>query len=64
MVITYFTQAVDVLADAYLEDSRRYIALYAERIGAYPFSEFSIVSSPLPTGLGMPTMTYLGESVL
>ncbi|MSP97822.1 MAG: M1 family peptidase [Betaproteobacteria bacterium] len=61
---TYFVPAIDTLADAYLEDSRRYIALYAERIGAYPFSEFSIVSSPLPTGLGMPTMTYLGESVL
>lgn len=61
---TYFVPAVAGLSDAYLEDSRRYIELYAQRIGAYPFTEFSIVSSPLPTGFGMPTMTYLGESVL
>jgi aminopeptidase N len=61
---TYFAAAVDDLADAYLEDSLRYIELYSERIGAYPFTEFSVVSSPLPTGFGMPSMTYLGESVL
>ena len=61
---TYFAPAIDALAEDYLEDSRRYIEHYAQRIGAYPYTEFSIVSSPLPTGLGMPTMTYLGESVL
>ena len=61
---TYFAPAIDSLAEAYLEDSRRYIELYSQRIGAYPFTEFSVVSSPLPTGFGMPTMTYLGESVL
>ncbi|MBI3375479.1 MAG: M1 family peptidase [Betaproteobacteria bacterium] len=61
---TYFAPAVDALSDAYLEDSRRYIELYTQRIGAYPHTEFSVVSSPLPTGFGMPTMTYLGESVL
>ena len=52
------------LADAYLRDSARYIAHYSERIGAYPFTEFSVVASPLPTGFGMPTLTYLGEQVL
>ncbi len=61
---TYFAPAIDALAEAYIEDSRRYIELYSQRIGAYPFSEFSVVSSPLPTGFGMPTLTYLGESVL
>jgi hypothetical protein len=38
--------------------------LYEAWIGAYPFSEFSIVSSPTPTGFGMPTLTYLGINVL
>ncbi|MDI3489291.1 MAG: aminopeptidase [Thauera sp.] len=64
---TYFPPALDAepdLADAYLRDSARYIAHYSERIGAYPFTEFSVVASPLPTGFGMPTLTYLGEQVL
>ncbi len=61
---TYFYPDLDALADGYLEDSRRYIELYAERIGAYPFGEFSVVASPLPTGFGMPTLTYIGREVL
>ena len=55
---------LDALADAYLDDSRRYIELYSREIGAYPFSEFSVVASPLPTGFGMPTLTYIGAQVL
>ena len=61
---TYFYRDLDALADGYLEDSRRYLELYAEQIGAYPFSEFSVVASPLPTGFGMPTLTYIGREVL
>ena len=64
---TYFPPALDAepgLADAYLQDSARYIARYSARIGAYPFTEFSVLASPLPTGFGMPTLTYLGEQVL
>ncbi len=64
---TYFPRELDAitgLADGYLEDSRRYLDLYGEEIGAYPFTEFSVVASPLPTGFGMPTLTYLGAEVL
>ena len=61
---TYFYPDLDALANDYLEDSRRYIDLYAEKIGEYPYSEFSIVASPLATGFGMPTLTYLGAQVL
>ncbi|HSN39236.1 MAG TPA: M1 family aminopeptidase, partial [Burkholderiales bacterium] len=38
--------------------------LYSEQIGPYPFSGFSVVASPLPTGFGMPTLTYIGAQVL
>lgn len=64
---TYFPPALDAepdLANAYLDDSQRYIERYAAQIGAYPFTEFSVVASPLPTGFGMPTLTYIGEQVL
>ncbi len=61
---TYFTPAIASLAADYLDDSARYIARYAKQIGAYPFASFSVVASPLPTGFGMPTLTYIGEAVL
>jgi len=64
---TYFPRELDAvagLADGYLDDARRYIELYSAAIGAYPFTEFSVVASPLPTGFGMPTLTYMGGEVL
>lgn len=64
---TYFYPDLDSqegLADGYLDDARRYLELYGEQIGPYPFTEFSVVASPLPTGFGMPTLTYLGADVL
>jgi hypothetical protein len=61
---TYFFKDLEPLSKAYLSDSARYIELYSRRIGPYPFDAFSIVASPLPTGFGMPTLTYIGERVL
>ena len=61
---TYFYRDLVPLAAGYLTDSERYIERYSRMIGRYPFASFSIVASPLPTGFGMPTLTYLGASVL
>jgi len=61
---TYFHPQISALAGDYLAAVKRYFKLYEAWIGAYPFSEFSIVSSPTPTGFGMPTLTYLGINVL
>jgi aminopeptidase N len=66
-VRTYFPDDLDAtpgLAEGYLDDTARYLRRYAEAIGRYAFSEFSIVASALPTGFGMPTLTYLGADVL
>lgn len=61
---TYFHPEIAALADDYLHSISAYLDRYKKIIGPYPFSEFSIVSSPLPTGFGMPTLTYLGINVL
>jgi hypothetical protein len=61
---TWFHPELAALAPGYLEDSARYIERYSKLIGDYPFTLFSIVSSPTPTGFGMPALTYLGREVL
>lgn len=61
---TYFHPRIADLSDGYLDALKGYLDLYEGWIGAYPFSEFSVVSSPTPTGFGMPTLTYLGVDVL
>lgn len=61
---TYFHAQIADLASGYLDSISAYLDLYNRWIGAYPFTEFSIVSSPLPTGFGLPTLTYLGIDVL
>jgi len=61
---TYFHPEVAALASGYLDSVAGYLDLYERWIGPYPFTEFSVVSSPTPTGFGMPTLTYLGIEVL
>lgn len=61
---TYFAPGLEGLADGYLASTADYLSLYEGWIGPYPYTEFSIVSSPTPTGFGMPTLTYLGADVL
>ena len=61
---TWFHPDLADLAADYLADSARYLSRYSETIGPYPFDAFSVVASPLPTGFGMPSLTYLGRDVL
>jgi aminopeptidase N len=61
---SYFHPELADQAEAYLAQSARYIARYAARIGAYPYADFHIVSSPLPVGLGFPNIAYIGRMIV
>lgn len=61
---TLFHPELAPLAPGYLDAVRDYLARYEAWIGPYPFASFSVVSSPTPTGFGMPGLTYLGIEVL
>jgi hypothetical protein len=63
-VRTYFHQELAELAPGYIESAMRYLARYDREIGPYAFHSYSVVSSPLPTGFGMPGLAYLGRQVL
>ncbi|NIR14150.1 MAG: M1 family metallopeptidase, partial [Desulfobacterales bacterium] len=52
------------MAARYLAYSKKYLEMYEEMLGPYPFQRFAVVENILPTGYGMPTFTLLGRQVL
>ena len=61
---TYFFADTDHLAGAYLEATARYLTLYQDLFGPYPFKKFAIVENFFPTGYGFPSYTLIGGRVL
>ena len=61
---TYFFKETDHLAKDYLEATARYLALYQDLFGPYPFKKFAVVENFFPTGFGFPSYTLIGGSVL
>jgi uncharacterized iron-regulated protein len=61
---TYFLPEDQGLAAQYLAYARRYLEMYEEMLGPYPYRRFAVVENILPTGYGMPTFTLLGRQVL
>lgn len=52
------------LATAYLDAAASHLRFHEAQLAPYPYDSFAIVSSPTPTGFGMPAFTYLGIQVL
>jgi hypothetical protein len=48
----------------YIEGTKRYLDLYGERIGPYPFEKFALIENFWQTGFGMPSFTLLGDQVI
>jgi len=52
------------LARKYLDLTHRFIALYENLIGPYPYPKFAAVENFWETGFGMPSFTLLGPKVI
>lgn len=63
-VNTYFFPEDAGLAGNYLEQAKKYITMYEDLIGPFPYKRFSVVENILPTGYSMPTFTLLGRDVV
>ena len=61
---TYFYPENAALASRYLDAAARYLTLYQELFGPYPFEKFAIVENFFPTGYGFPSFTLLGGAVI
>jgi hypothetical protein len=61
---TYFSEPLQHLSDDYLNATGRYLQLYQELFGPYPFGQFAVVENYFPTGYGFPSFTLLGRRVL
>ena len=63
-VYTYFFPESQELSESYLTACLRYLEMYENLIGSYPFSKFAVVENFFPTGYGMPSYTLLGSQVI
>ncbi len=63
-VSTYFFPEEQHLSERYIEAVKRYLKMYEEMIGPYPYKKFSVVENFFPTGYGMPSFTLLGREVI
>ena len=52
------------LAGKYLDATARYVQMYEELIGPYPYAKFALVENFWETGYGMPSFTLLGPRVI
>jgi uncharacterized iron-regulated protein len=61
---TWFFKEDRELSREYLDAAKAYILRYEKEIGPFPYNHYAVVSNRLPTGLGIPTFTLLGQKVL
>jgi len=64
-VQTYtYAQTPASVYERYLDGTGRYLDLYHDLIGRYPFGKFALVENFWQTGFGMPSFTLLGDRVI
>jgi aminopeptidase N len=63
-IYTYFFVEDEGYSKTYIDHSKKYIDLYDNLLGEFPYKRFSIVENFFPTGYSMPAFTLLGASVI
>jgi aminopeptidase N len=63
-VMTYTYEQSDSLSQVYIDATKRYISMYENLIGPYPYGKFALVENFWQTGFGMPSFTLLGSKVI
>jgi len=63
-IYTYFFPKSRDLSDSYLSATERYIRMYSDLIGPYPYEKFAVVENFFESGYGMPSFTLLGSTVI
>lgn len=63
-IYAYFYPEEQPLVDTYLGATKRYLDIYQDLIGKYPYKKFAIVENFFQTGYGMPSFTLLGSEVV
>jgi hypothetical protein len=60
----FLRQPDEKLANDYLDATVRYLGMYQQLLGPYPYSKFALVENFWETGFGMPSFTLLGSKVI
>jgi hypothetical protein len=63
-VIALLRDEDPALAGRYIDATGRYLAMYEELIGPFPYDKFALVENFWETGYGMPSFTLLGPQVI
>jgi len=60
----YLLNENQALAQRYIDASEKYIGIYSNWVGSYPYQKFAVVENSWQTGYGMPSFTLLGSNVI
>ncbi|ACM21901.1 peptidase, M1 superfamily, putative [Geotalea daltonii FRC-32] len=63
-IYTYLYPQNAGLGKKYLDAAVKYIGMYTELFGPYPFDKFAAVENFFPTGYGYPSYTLMGSTVI
>ena len=63
-VYAFFFPEDQDLAKTYINAATRYLDMYQQLLGDYPYGKFAVVENFFQTGYGMPSFTLLGSSVV